>query len=98
MPIEKKIEAIVQKIYRGKGVALTSAAKKTSRTTREFGLWQLAYLYGQDSIQLLGRCRSALRPRRLYRYRSQMTMPGLPPVPSAEKIDVDSNGKISGLF
>ena len=27
-----------------------------------------------------------------------MTMPGLPPVPSAEKIDVDSAGKISGLF
>jgi formate--tetrahydrofolate ligase len=27
-----------------------------------------------------------------------MTMPGLPPVPAAEKIDVDSAGKISGLF
>jgi len=27
-----------------------------------------------------------------------MTMPGLPKVPSAEKIDVDSTGKISGLF
>jgi formate--tetrahydrofolate ligase len=27
-----------------------------------------------------------------------MTMPGLPPVPSAEKIDIDSSGKISGLF
>ena len=27
-----------------------------------------------------------------------MTMPGLPPVPSAEKIDVDLTGKISGLF
>jgi formate--tetrahydrofolate ligase len=27
-----------------------------------------------------------------------MTMPGLPPVPAAEKIDVDSTGKISGLF
>ena len=27
-----------------------------------------------------------------------MTMPGLPSVPSAEKIDVDSIGKISGLF
>jgi formate--tetrahydrofolate ligase len=27
-----------------------------------------------------------------------MTMPGLPPVPSAELIDIDSNGKISGLF
>ena len=27
-----------------------------------------------------------------------MTMPGLPPVPSAEAIDVDENGLISGLF
>jgi formate--tetrahydrofolate ligase len=27
-----------------------------------------------------------------------MTMPGLPPVPSAESIDVDKDGKISGLF
>ena len=27
-----------------------------------------------------------------------MTMPGLPKIPAAEKIDVDSNGKISGLF
>ncbi|SHJ06687.1 formate--tetrahydrofolate ligase [Parasporobacterium paucivorans] len=27
-----------------------------------------------------------------------MTMPGLPKVPSAEKIDVDSTGKIAGLF
>ena len=27
-----------------------------------------------------------------------MTMPGLPKVPAAERIDVDKNGKISGLF
>ena len=27
-----------------------------------------------------------------------MTMPGLPKVPAAEKIDVDENGKITGLF
>ena len=27
-----------------------------------------------------------------------LTMPGLPKVPAAEKIDVDANGKISGLF
>ncbi len=27
-----------------------------------------------------------------------LTMPGLPKVPSAEKIDVDENGKITGLF
>ena len=27
-----------------------------------------------------------------------MTMPGLPKVPAAERIDVDDNGKITGLF
>ena len=27
-----------------------------------------------------------------------MTMPGLPKAPAAERIDVDSTGKISGLF
>lgn len=27
-----------------------------------------------------------------------MTMPGLPKVPAAEKVDIDENGKISGLF
>ena len=27
-----------------------------------------------------------------------MTMPGLPKVPAAEKIDVDENGVITGLF
>ena len=27
-----------------------------------------------------------------------MTMPGLPKLPAAEKIDVDSTGKIAGLF
>ena len=27
-----------------------------------------------------------------------MTMPGLPKVPASEKIDVDENGRITGLF
>jgi formate--tetrahydrofolate ligase len=27
-----------------------------------------------------------------------MTMPGLPKVPSAEKIDLDEQGKVTGLF
>lgn len=27
-----------------------------------------------------------------------MTMPGLPKTPAAEKIDVDENGRITGLF
>ena len=27
-----------------------------------------------------------------------LTMPGLPKVPAAERIDVDENGKITGLF
>ena len=29
---------------------------------------------------------------------SILTMPGLPKVPAAENIDVDDNGKITGLF
>ena len=29
---------------------------------------------------------------------NMMTMPGLPKVPAAEKIDVDTNGNITGLF
>jgi formate--tetrahydrofolate ligase len=27
-----------------------------------------------------------------------MTMPGLPKVPSSEKIDIDEHGRVSGLF
>jgi len=27
-----------------------------------------------------------------------MTMPGLPKVPAAERIDIDNDGKITGLF
>ncbi|MGZ4995906.1 MAG: formate--tetrahydrofolate ligase, partial [Methylobacter sp.] len=27
-----------------------------------------------------------------------MTMPGLPKVPAAERIDIDDSGKITGLF
>lgn len=27
-----------------------------------------------------------------------MTMPGLPKIPAAERIDIDGNGKITGLF
>ena len=27
-----------------------------------------------------------------------LTMPGLPPVPSANNIDIDDDGKITGLF
>lgn len=27
-----------------------------------------------------------------------MTMPGLPKVPAAERIDIDADGKITGLF
>jgi formate--tetrahydrofolate ligase len=27
-----------------------------------------------------------------------MTMPGLPKVPAAERIDIDDDGKITGLF
>ena len=31
-------------------------------------------------------------------YEARDDVPGLPKVPAAEKIDVDENGKITGLF
>ena len=32
------------------------------------------------------------------RYEARDDAPGLPKVPAAERIDIDENGKISGLF
>jgi len=38
------------------------------------------------------------RLRENERYEARDDAPGLPKVPAAEKIDVDENGKITGLF
>ena len=115
LPIEKKIEAIVKKIYGGKGIVLTAGAKKQIETLTELGYSKLPICVAKtqysfsDDAKKLGAPENFEVTVRNVRVSAGAgfivvltgeinTMPGLPKVPAAEKIDVDSNGKISGLF
>lgn len=115
LPIEKKIEAIVKKIYGGKGIVLTAESKKQIETLTELGYSKLPICVAKtqysfsDDAKKLGAPENFEVTVRNVRVSAGAgfivvltgeinTMPGLPKVPAAEKIDVDSNGKISGLF
>lgn len=115
LPIEKKIEAIIKKIYGGKGIVLTAEAKKQIETLTELGYSKLPICVAKtqysfsDDAKKLGAPENFEVTVRNVRVSAGAgfivvltgeinTMPGLPKVPAAEKIDVDSNGKISGLF
>lgn len=115
LSIEGKIEAIVKKIYRGSGIALTPNAKKQAQQLTELGFDKLPICMAKtqysisDNPALLGAPEGFVVTVRNLKVSAGagfivaltgdiMTMPGLPKVPSAEKIDVDATGKISGLF
>jgi len=115
MSIEEKMNAIVKKIYRGEGVALTPQAKKqvAQLTEQGFGALPICMAKTQysfsDDATLLGAPRGFTVTVRNLKVSAGagfivaltgdiMTMPGLPKVPAAEKIDVDASGRISGLF
>jgi len=113
--IEDKINAIVQRIYRGSEVILAPEAKRIARQLEKLGFGSLPICMAKtqysfsDNADL--RCAPegfAITIRSLKVSAGAgfivalagdiMTMPGLPKVPSSEKIDVDSQGRISGLF
>ena len=113
--IEKKLEDIVKKVYRGDGVVLTANAKKQAQQLAGLGFGGLPICMAKtqysfsDDPALLGAPRGfEVTVRNLKVCAGAgflvaltgdiMTMPGLPKVPAAEKIDVDENGVISGLF
>lgn len=113
--IEEKIDTIVKKIYGGKGVVLTPAAKKQADqlTSQGFGnlpicVAKTQYSLTDDQTKLGAPKDFEITVRNLKVSAGAgfivaltgdiMTMPGLPKVPAAVKIDVDENGKISGLF
>ena len=115
MTIEQKLSAIVTKIYRGDGVALTPGAKKQCRQLEALGFGSLPICMAKtqysfsDNAALLGapsgftvtvrNLKVSAGARFIVALTGDiMTMPGLPKVPSAEKIDVDSTGRITGLF
>ncbi len=114
-PIEKKLEDIVKKVYRGDGVVLTANAKKQAQQLTELGFGDLPicmaktqYSFSDDPALLGAPSGFEVTVRNLKVSAGAgfivaltgdiMTMPGLPKVPAAEKIDVDADGKITGLF
>lgn len=113
--IEEKLHAIVTKVYRGKDVVLTPAAKKQAKQLAEqgFGNYPICMAKTQysfsDDASLLGAPEGFVVTVRNLKVSAGagfivaltgdiLTMPGLPKVPAAEKIDVDETGKITGLF
>jgi formate--tetrahydrofolate ligase len=115
LSIEKKIDTIVRRIYRGAGASLTPAAIKQAARLEELGFGKLPicmaktqYSFSDDPTLLCAPEDFVVTVRNLKVSAGAgfivaltgdiMTMPGLPKVPSAEKIDVDGAGKISGLF
>jgi len=113
--IEKKLEAIVKKIYHGDGIQLTANARKQAAQLTALGFDRLPICIAKtqysfsDDASLKGAPRGFTVTVRNLKVSAGagfivaltgdiMTMPGLPKVPAAEKIDVDESGRISGLF
>ena len=115
LPLKEKIEAVVKRIYHGKGVNFLPAAEKQLATLTALGfggypvcIAKTQYSFSDDPTKL-GAPEDFTVTVKNVRVSAGagfvvvltgdiMTMPGLPRVPAAEKIDVDENGRISGLF
>ncbi|MBE6696794.1 MAG: formate--tetrahydrofolate ligase, partial [Ruminococcaceae bacterium] len=113
--LEEKINAIVTKIYGGKGVSILPSAKKQIEKLTEMGFGncpicvaKTQYSFSDDQTKLGAPEGFTVTVKNVKVSAGAgfvvvltgdiMTMPGLPKVPAAERIDVDENGKISGLF
>lgn len=113
--IEIKLNKIVTKVYGGKGVLLTPAAKRELKQLEELGFSNYPICMAKTQYSFSDDAKKLGAPKDFVVTISQlkvsagagfivaltgaiMTMPGLPKVPASEKIDVDKDGNISGLF
>lgn len=113
--IETKLEKIVTKVYGGRGIQLSPAAKRELADLERlgFGNYPICMAKTQysfsDNARLLGAPEdftvkisnlkvSAGAGFIVALTGTIMTMPGLPKVPASEKIDIDAQGNITGLF
>ena len=115
LSLEEKINAVVTKIYGGKGTVFTPNAKKQLDKLTEMGfgsypvcIAKTQYSFSDDPTKLGAPDDFTVTVKNVtvsagagfvvVHTGDIMTMPGLPKHPAAERIDVDENGKISGLF
>ena len=113
--IEQKIEAVVQRVYRGAGINIVPAAQKQIDMLTSMGLSNLPVCIAKtqysfsDDMTKLGAPEDFVVTVRNVKVSAGagfivvltgdiMTMPGLPKVPAAEKIDVLDDGTMVGLF
>ena len=113
--IEEKITAVVQKVYGGRSVIITPAAKKQIETLTALGFDKMPicvaktqYSFSDDPTKLGAPTDFDVTIKNVKVSAGAgfivvltgdiMTMPGLPKSPAAERIDVDEDGKITGLF
>ena len=113
--LEEKINAVVTRIYGGKGTVFLPAARKQLDKLTEMGfggcpvcIAKTQYSFSDDptkpgapedfTVTVKNVKISAGAGFVVVLTGDIMTMPGLPKSPAAERIDVDENGKITGLF
>ncbi len=115
LSVEEKLNAVVCKVYGGKGVKLLPAAKRQIAELDKLGYGKLPvciaktqYSFSDDASKLGAPTDFEVSVRNVKVSAGAgftvaltgdiMTMPGLPKVPAAEGIDIDSSGNITGLF
>lgn len=113
--IETKLNKIVQKVYGGKGVVLSLAAKREMANLERLGFGTYPICVAKTQYSFSDNPKSLGAPEEFEINIKQlkvsagagfivalagdmMTMPGLPKSPAAERIDIDCDGKITGLF
>ena len=113
--IETKLTKIVTKVYGGKGISLTPAAKRELKELEALGfsnypicMAKTQYSFSDDAKKIgapkdftvkISNLKVAAGAGFIVALTGTiMTMPGLPKVPASEKIDIDAQGNITGLF
>jgi formate--tetrahydrofolate ligase len=114
LPLWDKIETIATQLYGASGITATSKIKNQLKTWDEnYGKFPICMAKTQMSFSTNPNLKGApsghtveITEVRLANGAGfivaiagdMMTMPGLPPSPAAERIDIDDDGKITGLF